>query len=83
MDHRTDFANAQQTSDGSASGGTRTPNRLIRSLNSACPSSVNTVQLGLRMVVVGGPVGLGQWRWCERLTCQRVYLRLTTRGLAR
>ncbi len=35
------------------------------------------------MVVTGGPVGLGQWRWCERLTCQRVYLRLMTRGLAR
>ena len=34
-------------------------------------------------MVTGGPVGLGQWRWCERLTCQRVYLRLMTRGLAR
>jgi hypothetical protein len=34
------------------------------------------------MVVAGGPLGCGQSLWCDRLTCQRVYLRLMTRGLA-
>lgn len=28
-------------------------------------------------------VGWGQCRWRDRFTCQRVYLRFTTRGLAR
>ena len=44
----------------------------------------NTVQLGGWMVALGGRLsGWGQSWWRARLTCHRVYLRLTTRGFAR
>lgn len=37
----------------------------------------------MMMAWSGGRSGWGQFRWRDRLTCQRVYLRLMTRGLAR
>jgi hypothetical protein len=47
------------------------------------PARSNTVQLGVRMVVMGGPVGCGQSACRARLTCQRGILRLISRGFDR
>jgi hypothetical protein len=47
-----------------------------------CRSNANTVQL-VTTASTAGRSGCGQSRWRARFTCQRVYLRLTTRGLAR
>ena len=56
---------------------------LARSGVPAPVPNPNTVQLEIRTAWWGGRSGWGQSRWRDRLTCHLVYLRLTTRGLAR
>ena len=70
------LASRYGTRMGQTAGCPKCPSRLW-------PSSCNTVQLGVRMVVMGGPVGCGQSACRARLTCQRGILRLISRGFDR